>query len=386
MPGKAGLTLRKMQPQACSDRAESRACLSRYRRIYVTRRELTGRECHDVMSMFLRTACILLICIGTLISCSSDRRSSYQKSRPLLDTYVTITVVSESPDRADTAIEKAFNRIERFGDLVNFYSEKSEVSAINRNAGIQGVSVSAETLDLIEKAISVATISEGAFDPTIGPQIRLWDFVKKARPSDDEIRKNRILVNYRNVHVDKKNATVFLKKKGMLLDLGGIAKGYAADLAVESLKQSGMSAGLVSVAGDIKAFGLKPDKKAWVVGIQNPRQTDRDDEIIARVTLRDKAISTSGDYQRFFIMDGRRYHHLLIPGTGYPADSCQSVSVIADEGVMTDALSTALFILGPAKGLELANTMGIDAMIIDRNGSLHTTSGLQGKLIIEGSR
>ena len=169
----------------------------------------------------------------------------------------------------------------------------------------------------------------------------------------------------------------------MLLDLGGIAKGYAADLAVQALKQKGISAGLVAIAGDIKAFGLKPDKKPWVVGIKNPRQKSSDDEIIAKVPLSDKAISTSGDYERYFIIDGQRFHHLLIPQTGYPAYTCQSATVIADKGVMTDGFDNALFILGPEKGIELAKEMGMDAMIIDDKGTIHTTSGLQGKLTIE---
>ncbi|MBS1114912.1 MAG: hypothetical protein H6Q94_641 [Nitrospirae bacterium] len=324
----------------------------------------------------------LLLCM-LLSSCSANRLSAYKKSKALLDTFVTITVVAASQDMADKAIEDAFNVIEKFGDLVNFYSDKSELSAINRNAGIREVRVSPETLDIIEKALFVSEKSGGAFDPTIGPEIKLWDFLKKVKPSDAEIRKNLPLVNYKNIIIDRTKSTVFLSRRNMLLDLGGIAKGFAADLAVQSLKQKGISSGLVAVAGDIKAFGLKPDKKPWIVGIKNPRQKSNDDEIIARVPLSDKAISTSGDYERYFIMDGKRFHHLLIPKSGYPANTCQSVSVIADQGVMTDAFSTAFFVLGPERGLGLAKEMGMDVMIIDSKGALHTTPGLQGKLTIE---
>jgi len=324
----------------------------------------------------------LLLCM-LLSSCSANRLSAYKKSKALLDTFVTITVVATSQDMADKAIEDAFDIIEKFGDLVNFYSDKSELSAINRNAGIREVRVSPETLDIIEKALFVSEKSGGAFDPTIGPEIKLWDFLKKVKPSDAEIRKNLPLVNYKNIIIDRTKSTVFLSRRNMLLDLGGIAKGFAADLAVQSLKQKGISSGLVAVAGDIKAFGLKPDKKPWIVGIKNPRQKSNDDEIIARVPLSDKAISTSGDYERYFIMDGKRFHHLLIPKSGYPANTCQSVSVIADQGVMTDAFSTAFFVLGPERGLGLAKEMGMDVMIIDSKGALHTTPGLQGKLTIE---
>ena len=335
----------------------------------------TGK--HKAYLFFIFFLCVLLS------SCSSNKLSSYKKSKALLDTFVTITVVADSQDTADKTIEDAFAVIEKFGNLVNFFSDRSELSDINRNAGIRGVRVSPETLDIIKKTLYVSEKSGGAFDPTIGPEIKLWDFLNKTRPSDVDIKENLSLVNYKNIIIDKVKSTVFLKKKDMLLDLGGIAKGYAADLAVQSLKRNGITAGLVAIAGDIKAYGLKPDKKPWVVGIKNPRQKNNDDEIIARIPLSDKAISTSGDYERYFIIDGQRFHHLLIPQTGYPAYTCQSATVIADEGVMTDAFSTALFILGPERGMELAKQMGMDAMIIDDKGTIHTTSGLQGKLIIE---
>jgi thiamine biosynthesis lipoprotein len=307
----------------------------------------------------------------------------YKKSKALLDTFVTITVVADSKDTADKAIDNTFVVIEKYGDLINFFSDKSELSAINRNAGIREVSVSPQTLDTIEKAVYVSEKSGGAFDPTIGPVVKLWDFLNKIQPSDTEIGKNLPLVNYKNIIINKSKSTVFLQKKGMFLDLGGISKGYAADLAVQSLKQNGISAGLVAVAGDVKAFGLKPDKKLWVVGIKNPRQKNDDDEIIARIRLSNKGISTSGDYERYFISDGQRFHHLLVPKTGYPAYTCQSVSIISDEGVTNDGFSTAIFVLGPEKGLELAKKMGIDAMIIDYKGVIHTTAGLQGKITIE---
>ncbi len=330
--------------------------------------------------LFLSLLLFLCLLIG---SCSPHQPSSYKKSKALLDTFVTITVTADSQDTADIAIENSFDVIERFGNLVNFFSDESELSAINRNAGIRAVRVSPETLDVMEKALFVSEKSGGAFDPTIGPEIKLWDFLNKTKPSDAEIKKNLPLVNYKNIIIDRGKSTVFLKKKNMLLDLGGIAKGYAADLAVQALKQKGISAGLVAVAGDIKAFGLKPDKKPWVVGIKNPRQKSNDDELIARIQLSGKAISTSGDYERYFIMDGRRFHHLLTPQTGYPASACRSVSVISDEGAIADGFSTALFILGPEKGLELAKKMGMDAMIINDKGAIHTTPGLEGKLTIE---
>ena len=171
----------------------------------------------------------------------------------------------------------------------------------------------------------------------------------------------------------------------MLLDLGGIAKGYAADLAVATLRKNGINSGIVAIAGDVMAFGSKPDNKPWNIGIKNPRQKSDSDEIIARIKLSDKAISTSGDYERFFFQDGQRFHHLLDPKTGYPADLCRGISIITDKGVFADAFSTAVFILGAENGLKLVREAGMDAIVIDSKGIIHTTDGLKGKLEIEGS-
>jgi thiamine biosynthesis lipoprotein len=318
---------------------------------------------------------VFLLC--TVFSCSSGKDSVYKKTMPLMDTIVSITVVADSKDAAEKAIEKTFAEIGRFGDLINFYSDKSELAEINRSSGIQAVKVSPETLDVIEKAIFVAEKSGGAFDPTIGPVVKLWDFLKKKKPTEIEIAQALPLVNYRDILIDRAANTVFLKRKGMMIDLGGIAKGYAADLAVESLKKEGIRSGLVSIAGDIRTFGMKPDKSPWIIGIKNPRQTGEKDEIIARIRLSDKAISTAGDYERFFISEGKRYHHLLDPKSGYSTELCRSVSVIAEKGVMTDGFDNAVFILGPEKGMKLVKEMGMDAMIIDSSGTVLMTDAIK---------
>ncbi len=290
---------------------------------------------------------ILSLC--SVISCSSGRQSVYRKTKPLMDTVVTITVTADAGPEAEKAIEDAFGVIERFGERIDFFSENSELSSINRNAGIMAVKVSPETFDLIEKALYVAEKSEGAFDPTIGSEIKLWDFFKKIRPSETEIKKSLHLVDYREVVMNRADRTVFLRKRGMLMDLGAIAKGYAADLAVAALQRDGIHAGIVANAGDIRAFGTKPGGDPWRIGIRNPRQKGESDEIFAEVALVDKAISTSGDYERYFIEGGERFHHILDPKTGRSAGLCRSVTVVADKGVFADSFSTAVFVLGPRK-------------------------------------
>ncbi|MBI5639277.1 MAG: FAD:protein FMN transferase [Nitrospirae bacterium] len=318
-----------------------------------------------------------------LPSCTGKKPSVYRTTKPLMDTMVTITVVSDSKERAEKATADAFSAMERLGDLVSFFSENSELALINRNAGIRKVKVSSETLDVIEKAVSVSENSGGAFDPTIGPVMKLWDFHNNIRPADAELRQKLRLVDYRKILIDKNKSTVFLQEKGMLLDLGGIAKGYSADLAVDTLMKNGIHSGIVAAAGDIRTFGTKPDGKLWNIGIRNPRQKDTADELLAKVHLSDRAISTSGDYERFFIADGKRFHHLLDPRTGYPADACRSVSIISRRGVFSDAYSTAVFILGPEKGQQLISEMDMDAIIVDSSGKISATAGIREALKIE---
>jgi thiamine biosynthesis lipoprotein len=297
-----------------------------------------------------------------------------------MDTIVTISVVSNSKDNAEKAIDNAFSEIEGLEKLSNFFSPDSEVSIINRNAGISPVKVSPELLEIIEKTLYVSEKTEGIFDITIGAVIKLYDFHKKIKPEDDEIKKSLPLVNYKNLIIDKNKSTVFLRKTGMLIDLGGIVKGYAADKAVEILKRQGINSALVSVAGDIKAFGVKPDGRPWNIGIRNPRAEGEEDDIMATIKLSNMAISTSGDYERYFILDGKRYHHLLDPKTGYPAEGFQSVSVITDSGVFADAFSTAIFILGPERGTKILKEMSLDGITIDSRGEIYTTPDIRGMI------
>jgi FAD:protein FMN transferase len=326
---------------------------------------------------------VLALCLllsPLLFSCSAQKERVFKKSRVLMDTLVTIQVVAKRPERAEKAINRAFAEIKRLEGLLNFYSEESELAKINRSAGISDVKVSPETLDLIEKAVSTSGKTGGAFDVTIGPEIILWDFAEKRKPDDGTIKGRLNLVNYQWIAIDREKSTISLMKRGMLIDLGGIAKGYIADRAVEELKREGIVSGLVAVAGDIRAFGDKPDGRPWRVGIRNPRQSGRDDEIMAMIELKDMAISTAGDYERFFIADGNRYHHILDPKTGYPAKASRSVSVIAREGAFTDSYSTAVFILGPEKGLEVLRKMGFEGLIVDEHGKVHTTDGLRDRI------
>lgn len=326
----------------------------------------------------LNTLCCFLL-FTVLCACTDEKEKVYKKSTIMMDTVITISVVSHSKDKAEQAINTAFLEIKRLEALFDFYSADSEVSRINRNAGISRVKVSPDMLTVLDKSSFVSEKTEGAFDITTGSLLELYDFSQKIKPPKNALEKRLPLVNFRAVHINRKDSTAFLEKKGMLIDLGGIVKGYTADKTVDILKRAGIDSGIVAIAGDIKTFGLKPNGNSWKVGIKDPRAEGQDD-IIAALDLKDLAISTSGDYERYFMLDGKRYHHLLSPKTGYPVHTCQSASIITEEGVLADAFATGVFILGPEKGMKVIEHLGFDGLIIDKEGHIHVTSNIREKI------
>lgn len=299
-------------------------------------------------------------------------------------TIVSITVVARSEDQARKATDASFRELDRLATLLNFYSDESELSMINRHAGENPVKVSKDTLDIIEKSVYVSEMTEGAFDVTVGPLVKLWDMQKKVIPDKKVIAETLKKVGYKNIVLDKSSSTVFIKKSGSHIDLGGILKGYAADKVVQLLRQNGITSAIVAVGGEVRSFGRKPDGSPWVVGIQNPRQKGPADEIIASVEISDKAISTSGDYNKYFEKDGIRYHHLLDPKTGYPSRQCGSATIIANDVTTSDGFSK-LFILGPEKGVEVARKLGFEVLFVDCKGGIIMSEGLKNKIKFIGN-
>jgi thiamine biosynthesis lipoprotein len=326
----------------------------------------------------------LLLALPFLFSCSSSSERIFKETRPSMYTIVSITVVSRTNDQAQKAINASFSELDRLAALLNFYSATSEISAINKYAGEKPVKVSRDTLDIIEKAVYVSEMTDGAFDVTVGPLVKLWDLQNKVIPDRKSIAESMQIVGYKNIVLDRAVSTVFLKLKGAQIDLGGIIKGYAVDKVVEVLHQNGIISGIVAVGGEIRSLGKKPDGTSWVVGVQNPRQKGSDDEVIATVELSDKALSTSGDYIKYFEKDGIRYHHLLDPKTGYPSRQCGSTTIVADDNSTADGFSK-LFILGPEKGLAVAKKLGFDVLFIDCKGGIFMSDGLRNKIRFIGN-
>ncbi len=325
----------------------------------------------------------LLIILGMLLaSCGKQQDHLMKVTRTSLHTITSMTVLTSNEQQAQQAIDAAYRELDRLGQMLNFYADDSEIANINKNAGVSPVRVSPETFEIIQKAVFASENTEGAFDATVGPLVKLWDFKKGIVPDKDDIEDLLDQVGYKNIVLDASAQTVYLKEEGAQIDLGGILKGYAADKASLVLQKNGLSSGIVTVGGEVRAFGNKPDGTPWIVGIQNPRQKGPNDEVIATIALSNRSISTSGDYIKFFEKDGVRYHHILNPKTGYPAEQCGSVTVIANDGVTADGFSK-IFVLGPEKGLKIAKKVGFDAIFIDCNGKISMSEGLQDKIRLQ---
>ena len=296
-----------------------------------------------------------------------------------MGTLVTITAVAQSEAVAQDAATAGFAEIRRLEELLSTWIPKSELSRVNASAGVMPVHVSPETLTVVQRAMQVAELTDGAFNIAIGPAVDAWNVIDGRRiPTEAELDTLRPLVNLQAVHADVREQTIFLDQAGMRIDVGGIGKGYAADRAVEALWEAGAVAGVVALSGDIKTFGRLPDGKRFPVGIQHPRD---DGSVLAWIDLQDEAISTAGDYERFFERDGVRYHHILDPRTLQPARSCQSVTVIAREGVWADGLDTGIFVMGAELGMRLVEALpDVEAIIVDHEGHVHVSTGLRDRI------
>jgi thiamine biosynthesis lipoprotein len=302
----------------------------------------------------------------------------YKFQQVSMGTAIEITLIGNNEEAANKAALRAFQEMKRVEQLMSPWIESSNVFQINRSAGKEWVRISHETLAVIKKAQDISEISDGSFDITVGPLAELWRKAreKKIPPSAEEVRERLGLVNFKNIEIDREGK-VFLKKKGMAIDLGGIAKGYAVDKAFELLESLGYKNVIVNAGGDLRIGGLK-NNQPWSIAIQHPRESKK---FLARISVSDMAVATSGDYERFFIYEGTRYHHIFNPKDGFPADDCQSVTVLCKEEMMADALATAVFVLGSERGYALCQKLqGVGCLIVDKEGKITFTPGLQGRI------
>jgi len=316
---------------------------------------------------------IMVLALFALVSGCTEQRT-VQKTETIMGTQVSITVVARDRDQGEAAIEAGMAEVRRFDDMMSLYKDSSEITEINRAAGKRPVRVSPEMIEIVEKAAEISLRSGGVFDVTVGPLVVLWQMrLKEGKvPTDGEIAGVRRLVNYRNIIVDKKASTIFLRREGMIMDLGGM-KGYIADQVADLFKRRGITNALIALAGDIWALGHREDGKPWRIGVQHPREKDR---TLAVLELSDRYVCTSGDYERFVIREKKRYHHIIDPRTGTPSTGVISVTLVGERGALIDPLAKVPFILGVEKGLGLVRDYGAEAIIVDDQGKVTSTSGI----------
>ncbi|AUX48380.1 hypothetical protein SOCE26_099140 [Sorangium cellulosum] len=280
-------------------------------------------------------------------------------------------------------LEKAIAEIRRLEALMTTWRPDSELSRVNTSAGKGAVAVSPESLAVIEKSLWISERSGGVFDITFEAMHGLWKFdedIDDNVPRRDDVERARALIDYRQIKIDRAQRTVMLGKPGMRMSLGGIAKGYAVDAAAGVLRAEGLSSFLVQAGGDLYIAGKKPDGSPWRAGVRDPRGQDTND-YFAMIEVEDHAFSTAGDYERSFLKDGRRYHHIIDPRTGFPASESRSVTIWAKDALTADAVDDAVFILGPEKGLELVESIDdCGAVIVDRNNKVWVSKRLGGKV------
>jgi thiamine biosynthesis lipoprotein len=292
-----------------------------------------------------------------------------------MGTIIEIILTGDDEEGANKAALQAFQEIKRIQTLMSPWMDSSDVTRINRSAGKEWVKVSPETMEVIKKAKEISELSEGGFDITVAPLVDLWRKAreKKTPPSMEDVKGKLDLVNFEKLRIDPKGK-IFLEKEGMAIDLGGIAKGYAVDRAFNILRSLGYKNLIVNAGGDLRVGGTR-NNQPWSIGIQNPREPEG---ILTKIPLSDVAVATSGDYRKFFIYQGKRYHHICNPKTGFPADGCQSVTIITKDCMAADGLATAIFVLGPEKGYALCQKLdGVHCLIVDKEGKMIRSPNLK---------
>jgi len=305
------------------------------------------------------------------------RNQLYRQSMKLMGNRFEITVVADDEIWAGQMIDAAVSEIQRIEALLTTFNNNSDTNRINEQAGIAPVPVSREVWQLVQRSLRISSLTQGAFDITYGSvDKRLWNFDKtmKALPDAAVAKKMVRLINYRNVVVNEQEGTVFLKEKGMRIGFGGIGKGYAAEKAREMLQQMGVKSGIVNASGDLTAWGLQPDGKPWTVGIAHP---DMAGLPFSYLNISDMAIATSGNYEKYIVVNGKKYSHTIDPRTGLPVTGIKSVSIICANAEMADAMATPVTIMGIEAGLFMINQLkGIGCIIIDDNNRIFTSKNI----------
>ncbi|WP_040210533.1 FAD:protein FMN transferase [Clostridium polynesiense] len=324
-----------------------------------------------------------LAVISVLNGCSKPPKTEKEvPSEPLTKTEFfmgTVVSISLYDKKDDSILEKAFDRVRQIESELSINKEGTEIDKVNDSAGKAPVKVSEDAFINIKKGIEYSRLTEGSFDITIGPLVKLWSIgLPEAKvPSSEEIKSTIPLIGYKDLEINESAKTVYLKKSGMKIDLGGIAKGYTADVISQILKDNGVKNALVDLGGNIYALGNNPEGRPWKIGIQNP--FDSRGKIVGYVPVENKSVVTSGIYERFLEKDEKKYHHILNPFTGYPYENeIAGISIISDKSIDGDALSTSVFSKGLEGGMKFIETLSdVDAVFVTKDKKVYVTSGIK---------
>ena len=313
----------------------------------------------------------------------AQRFRAVSSSRLSMGSNLTLTAWTVDESAANTAFEEVFQEFARLEKLMSTWIPDSDISRVNRDAGLQPVPVSGEVREVLTTARQVSEWTGGKFDVTFGALSGLWKFDHDQDgiiPDMRDVRRRLPLIDYRAIHVDDAAGTAFVARKGMSIHLGGVGKGYAVDRGSTILRQRGVRDFMIQSGGDIYVAGMK-DGQPWRLGIQDPRGPAN--RSFAELDLSDGTFSTSGDYERSFVRNGKRYHHILDPATGEPARGTRSVTIVSDRAVLADGLSTGVFILGPEPGMALIERLpGVEGVIVSDKNEVFISSGLRDKIRI----
>lgn len=309
------------------------------------------------------------------VACTAQQ--PYKRTLKLMGSRFDITVVANDSIEANKHIDTAVAEITRIEKLISSWDVNSQTSAINRNAGIKPVKVDTELFQLIERAIGISKLTDGAFDISYASMDRIWkyDGSMTEMPSEEEITASVSKVGYENIVLDKENSTVFLKLEGMKIGFGAIGKGYAADKAKNLLISKGVPSGIINASGDMNTWGKQPNGKQWKVAITNPMDKNK---VFALLPITNGAVVTSGNYEKYVNFNGKRYTHIIDPRTGYPSSGIISVTIFAPKAELADALATSVFVMGKEAGLDRINQLPkIECIIIDDKGNITKSKNIE---------
>ncbi|MCF8405711.1 MAG: FAD:protein FMN transferase [Bacteroidales bacterium] len=319
--------------------------------------------------------------IGEIAQFLPEKKSAqkiYKHSTKLMGCRFDFSIQAEDQMQFDKALEVAINEIKRVENLISSWDDKSQTSKINSNAGIKPVKVDKELVQLIVRSKEISKITQGAFDISFGSiDENLWKFdgTMTSLPDSSETLLAVKRINYKNIETDETNNTVFLKEKGMKIGFGAIGKGYAAECVKKKLSDMGITAGVINASGDMTIWGQPVDNDIWTIGIANPNFRNMP---FSSLKITNKAVVTSGDYEKFVVIDGKKYSHIIDPRTGFPASGLKSITVIAPNAELADALATAVFVLGKEVGLDLINQLDqIESIIINEEDEIFYSDNIK---------